>query len=307
MANAANILQLIAANWYAVLAVLLVFGFMIVVHEFGHFIVAKIAGPAMNYVAATLLFCFLTVFFGVPEPNRKLVVNDPRPGMPAALAGLRTGDRIVALEIGGKKVEGGQEIIVAIHKSEGREITLFLERDGNSFTEKVRAVKNTEKDSKGKDYWVLGFTPDFEMMFRKVPLPLAIKKGPALTWEITERHGTIVAGIFSRAIPLKTVSETVTGPIGIVRYIFRFAKEGLPNLIFLGGFLNIAIALFNLVPFPALDGGRLLFLGIAAIRRKSFDPEKEGMAHLIGFAILILLVVLISINDVGKLLRGKWF
>ena len=103
------------------------------------------------------------------------------------------------------------------------------------------------------------------------------------------------------------MNPAVTGPVGIVKTIAdvgtqsRSVSVGIWNVLSLGAFIAINLGIMNLLPIPALDGGRLVFLFLEAIRRKRIDPEKEGMVHMIGLLALMALMVVIMFNDVRKL------
>ena len=99
------------------------------------------------------------------------------------------------------------------------------------------------------------------------------------------------------------VTPEVTGPIGITQILGEAARTGLAQLFYIVGILSANLALFNLMPFPALDGSRLIFYGIEAIRGKPIDPEKEGMVHFLGFFLLMALFVFITFKDIVRLVR----
>ena len=107
----------------------------------------------------------------------------------------------------------------------------------------------------------------------------------------------IVASIFQ--VITGKVPLDITGPVGIVITIGEVARTGIVNLLWLTGLISISLGLVNLLPIPALDGGRLLFLLIEAVRGRPLDPEKEGLIHFIGFALLILLIDVYKRQDRG--------
>ena len=98
--------------------------------------------------------------------------------------------------------------------------------------------------------------------------------------------------------------KEMSGPVGIVQHIGEAAKTGILDLLSLTALITINLGVFNLLPVPALDGGRLLFLLVEAVRRKKLPPEKEGLVHFVGFALLILLMILATTNDIGKIFGG---
>ena len=98
----------------------------------------------------------------------------------------------------------------------------------------------------------------------------------------------------------KASTEGVVGPIGIVHYVGEAAKASIFSLLYLAAIISINLAIFNILPFPALDGGRILFALIELIKGKPVDPEKEGFVHFLGFVILIVLMVLVLYKDIVK-------
>jgi regulator of sigma E protease len=95
--------------------------------------------------------------------------------------------------------------------------------------------------------------------------------------------------------------DQLAGPVGAVRFLGEAGAAGAEIFIYTASALSIMIGVFNLLPLPALDGGRLLFLAVEAVRRRPVDPRREGYIHLVGFALLILLLVTLTVRDIGKL------
>ena len=106
---------------------------------------------------------------------------------------------------------------------------------------------------------------------------------------------------------ISDLKEGSSGPVGIGQMFFEMYNKGFPALIFFIAIINVLIGVFNLIPFPALDGSKILTLGIAAIIGKDFDPEKENMVHTIGFIILLAAVVFFTYNDILRLVKGISF
>ena len=96
-------------------------------------------------------------------------------------------------------------------------------------------------------------------------------------------------------------SNDLAGPIGVISEIGNQAKMGFVNLLFMLGFININLGFFNLLPIPALDGSRIVFLLIEAIRGKPIDPKKEGFIHFLGFLFLISLMLIVTYKDLIKI------
>ncbi len=235
------------------------------------------AGSVMNLLLSLLLFFIIFFFFIGVQQLDSSVIGTVLPGTPAEGAGLQDRDEITA--INGEPVEKWMEIVQSIEKHPGEEISLLAKRDG--MIKEFYLYAEADPDSgMGK----IGIAP----VIKKYQLMGALGSS-------FERFGMIIASIFQ--VITGRVPLDLTGPVGIVITIGEVARTGFVNLLWLTGLISISLGLVNLLPIPALDGGRLLFVLIEAVRGRPLDPEKEGLIHFIGFALLILLILLITYND----------
>lgn len=246
------------------------------------------AGPAMNLLLAVLLLMGTALALGVPVgvSNR---VGQLMPGWPAEAAGLRPGDAIVA--INGEPMESGQDVIDTIHRSPNTDLRLTVERDGRRFEIAVRSRLDPRQN-----IGLIGFRPE----------AVRERMGPAraLGWA-SDTVVETVRIIFTTLIGLiregGEMLDQLAGPVGAVRFLGEAGAAGAEIFIYTASALSIMIGVFNLLPLPALDGGRLIFLFVEAVRRRPVDPRREGYIHLVGFALLILLLVTLTVRDIGKL------
>jgi len=247
-----------------------------------------VAGPAMNLLLALLLLMSTALALGVPVgvSNR---VGQLMPGWPAEQVGIRPGDLIVAID--GEPMDSGQEVIDTIHSRPDQELRLTVERGGQRIEFTVRSRLDREQN-----IGLIGFRPE----------AIRERMGPsqALAWAL----GTVVETvdvIFTTLVGLfregRGVFDQLAGPVGAVRFLGEAGAAGAEIFIYTAAALSIMIGVFNLLPFPALDGGRLLFLVFEAVRRRPVDPKREGYIHLVGFALLILLLLTLTVRDIGKL------
>jgi regulator of sigma E protease len=235
------------------------------------------AGPVMNLLLSILLFFIIFYFIvGVQYLDRSTIGN-VLPGTPAESAGLQEGDEIAA--INGEPVEKWEEVVRVIEKHPGEELVLLVRRDG-MIKEFTLIAEPSPESGKGK----IGITP----LVQKYQFRRALGSS-------FEQFGMIIASIFQ--VFTGQVPLDITGPVGIVITIGAVARTGIVNLLWLTALISISLGLVNLLPIPALDGGRLLFILIEALRGRPIDPEKEGMVHFIGFALLLLLILLVTYND----------
>lgn len=282
------------------------------------------AGPLMNYISAILIFIFVGFAFGVGEMYLKPKVGKVLENSPASKIGLKEGDYITS--INGTKVTDAMEMIDLIHKYPAKSIDVTYTRDGKEYSasvetmvrefqiedeKQVDGLKVIEKD--GKKYvqmGLLGFQPDtksLDIRFKRVSAGAVFKDCFDKTWKFTISPFVAVAMICKGQVKSKEVIEGSSGPVGIGQMFFEMYNKGFPALLFFIAIINVLIGVFNLIPFPALDGSRILSLGIAQIIGKDFDPEKENMVHQIGFIILIIAVLFFTYNDIVRLIKGISF
>ncbi len=245
-----------------------------------------VAGVLMNLLLAWGLFVYLLTAQGLPEATGRAAILEVLPDSPAQKAGLRPGDLLVAVD--GVALKEAQDLNRV--KTPGAH-TLTLLRDGAEVQLPLVWAEGMER---------LGVVYRPEVVFR--PLPL----GEALAYATTRLFAllpqlvrALVGGLFGALAGQET---GVVGPVGIVAEVGRAAQDGLFRLLELTLSINLSLALFNLLPIPALDGGRIFLLVLGRFLR--MDPEREARVHLLGFLFLILLVLLITFQDLKRLFGG---
>ena len=267
------------------------------------------AGVFMNFLLAFL--AFLAVTAGTPYPLRVPVVHSLMPGYPAEAAGIQPGDRIT--NINGHGIHIYSDYMLAIDGNLDKPIDIQIMRGDV----KHNFVVTPTFDAEGERY-LIGFVWDA----RHSLLAAHDGSGEILTrasvWETMEiAYYNVFFSIKStahglgRLLTFQANPNEFAGPIAIVAMVGDIQTEsleagGIPlavlNMVSFMALLSANLGVFNLLPVPALDGGRLVFLGIEGIRRKPIAPEKEGVVHLIGFVLLMVLAVFIAYNDILKLL-----
>ncbi|MBO8127580.1 MAG: RIP metalloprotease RseP [Peptococcaceae bacterium] len=245
-----------------------------------------IAGPLMNFVLAVVLFTIIFLVQGYPSPTT--TVGQVLPDRPAFEAGLRAGDEILAVnhrEIG---PWDWNKLSKVIKDHPGEAVVLTVKRDGA-----VRDINVTPDVQNGKGF--LGIVPAFEP--RHVGLIKSLYGGAEYTVRLTGMIINYLGQMIFHQAP-----ADVGGPVRIVSEIGKVAQLGLVPLLHLAAFLSINLGLFNLLPIPALDGSRLFFLGWEGITGRPVAPEKENFIHLVGFGLLIVLMVIVTYNDIAELM-----
>lgn len=249
------------------------------------------AGPFMNFVLASLLLSGWMYYQGVPneEPVLGQVLTDCQTVVdgqqkavpcPAAAAGLRAGDRVVA--INGTGISSWADLLTLVKTSEGKPLRFRVERAGE-----VLEFTATPIFQEGR--YLVGI----QQGSKRGSLLRSIAQGPALTAAYSKVWvSSLIDSMTGRA------KVELSGPVGIVREVANQAAAGLTNLVMLTAVLSINLGLLNLLPFPALDGGRLVFMGVELVRGRRMDLQRENMAHLLGFLILIGMILVVTYGDI---------
>lgn len=241
------------------------------------------AGSVMNFLLAIVLFIIIFNVIGIPANTN--VIGDVVEGMPAAKAGLKPGDKITA--VNGQKTDTWVKLTEIIHKNAGKEIILSVKRDRENFTVPVTPVKDVESG-----VGLIGIKYSIKRFGFFHSVWLGITKAVGVLKLIIISLVQMIAG---------QAKAEVAGPVGIVRMIGQVATYGVSSILSFAAVLSLNLGLINLLPIPALDGSRLMFLGIEGIRGKKIDVEKENMVHLIGFALLLTLLIVITYHDILRI------
>jgi regulator of sigma E protease len=217
---------------------------------------------------------------------------------PAELAGIETGD--IILEINGQEIKTLEEAQQALESKLGEEVTLLLLRNDTQL-EKTLTPREEYPSNEGP----LGIQMGNIMETRAYPPWEAIPKGLGDYGQVFVGMKSGIASLFAGEEDLR---ESVVGPIGIAHMTSVIAEGGAYALIWFAAVISAILAIVNLLPIPGLDGGRIVFVAIEAIRRgKRISAKKEGLIHFIGLALLLMLMVLVSYNDVLRLISGEGF
>ncbi|MGY3713886.1 RIP metalloprotease RseP [Sutcliffiella cohnii] len=245
---------------------------------------AIFAGPMMNFVLAFIIFAFLGVVHGYPVNEAKL--GDLTPDGPALAAGFQKDDTVIA--INDTTVSTWEEIVAIIQASPSEELLFHIERNGQSMNIPV-TPKADEVD--GETRGIIGVYMPMEKSI-VTAIPRAGVETYTWTKEIIIGVGKLVTGQFS--------IDMLSGPVGIYKSTEVVAESGIFLLMRWAAVLSINLGIINLLPIPALDGGRLMFFAVEAVRGKPIDRHKEGLVHLIGFALLMLLMLVVTWNDIQR-------
>jgi regulator of sigma E protease len=256
-----------------------------------------IAGPAMNLILAAFLMAFLFSWSGVPIPisGQGVIVNTVVPGTPAAQAGLKPGD--VILRIDNHQIENTNDLQTYVRAQAGQEVALVVRRDDHVLPTPIKLIPRTDPPT---NEGPLGIGIEMPADVVRYPwyesVPLGFQYAFQIMGLMIDQLSKMLRGL---------IAPELAGPVGIASLTEQAAQTGLENVIYLAALLSVNLALINLLPFPALDGGRLLFIAIELLRGgRRVDPAKERFVHLIGMAVLLSLMLVISFFDVQRLLSG---
>lgn len=248
------------------------------------------AGPFMNFVMAVLIFIYSYAFIGIPQPMKAVVIGGVITGQPAAKAGLIENDKI--LEVNGEKVATWTEFTSIIKKSANAPLTMKLVRNNHI---KYVTVTPANMDKTGAKIGAYS-----QVRYEKQGILTSIKLGFIKTYQFT---GQLIGGL-GMLFTGEASAADLAGPVGITKMVGEAAQGGTLYLLAFTAFLSINLGILNLLPIPALDGSRMVFAAIEAIRRKPLAPEKEGFIHWLGFMFLMLLIVIVTYNDIIRLIKG---
>ena len=239
------------------------------------------AGPLMNFIFALFIFTMLFYSIGTPSTTLREVI----PGTPAEAAGVQSGDRV--LSINGEEMKDWTQVVQTIGKSQDTPLEFTIERDKAVLTKTITPIVDSETNQ-----IMVGIIPQV-----KKSLSVAVKSSFTNMVYVVREIGDFLRRLVFRQVQ----SGEVAGPIGIISMVGQATRAGWENVLFLAGLISINLGLMNLLPIPALDGSRILFLIFEFLRGKPVNPDREGMIHIVGFALLITLMLFVTYQDIVRL------
>lgn len=270
------------------------------------------AGVTMNFLLAIVVFSFVYAQTGIPTQTEKIRILATVPGSPAAESGLAEND--IILKANGQTLASTQQFTDLARQKAGQEMELEVKREkdnpclkpaekqivcrGGNLVLKV-TPRGNPPSGEGPFGVVISnvemkFYPPWEMPIRSAYEGLKESFG----WSklIISSLGTMVIQLFAGEVP-----KDVAGPVGIFQLTGQVARIGLLPIMQFLGILSINLAIINILPFPALDGGRLLFMVIEAVSGRKVKAKVEASAHQIGMVLLLTLIILVTLNDLKRI------
>jgi regulator of sigma E protease len=269
-------------------------------------LIVLLAGVVMNFILAGALF---SIVVAMPQlaPRGGLVIEQIQASSPAETAGLQPGDVILSAD--GQTFTIPSDLTAYVRGQAEREVVLGIRRDGA--IEQIAVTPRPVTDAEAnRGIGAVGFSWRPE---RLVELPPAAQNpleaaaigfgtdgAAGLAWQLPGALADAIGGLLG----LNPDAGQAVGPIGIAEQTGRVLEGPLVGTLYFVGILSINLAVLNVLPFPPLDGGRIAVVLVEAVRRRRMPAEREALIYLTGFMVLIALVILISIQDVQRLIEG---
>jgi regulator of sigma E protease len=253
------------------------------------------AGPVANFVLAIAIFA--GIFMTVGKQTTSARVDTVQAGSAAQAAGFKPGDLV--LMINGEKIESFSDMQRIVSISAGAPLTVEVERDNAQVTLKAVPQLKEIKDNFGNVHrlGVLGISRSMapgDIKTERAPPLRAIVMGAQETWFVVDRTMSYISGVFTG----REAADQLGGPIRIAQVSGQVATAGFAPLIHLTAVLSVSIGLLNLFPIPLLDGGHLLFYAIETIRGRPLSERAQELGFRIGLAIVLMLMIFATFNDI---------
>lgn len=246
---------------------------------------AIFAGPLFNFILAFFIFLIIGLIQGIP--SEEPIIAEVMDNSVASSAGLVAGDKVV--KVNGQSISTWEELSEQIVDNPNKPVTFEVEREAGN--EIIELTPNAVEQEVGPPYGQIGVMRSIE----KNPLQ-AVVYGVEETYNMVVTIGTLVGQLVTGQLSI----EALSGPVGIYKTTENVVTFGFYNILYFAAMLSVNLGIMNLLPLPALDGGRLLFFAVEAVRGKPVDRQKEGMVHFVGILLLMILMVVVTWNDIQR-------
>jgi regulator of sigma E protease len=255
-----------------------------------------VAGPIANFVVCFLILFLAAITFGIDTGAATTRIGLVQSGTPGALAGLEPGDSIDAID--GVRFSNGDTLLKKIQASAGVPLKVEFSHQGVRRTAVIvpKAVDIGNKKMVGQ----IGFQRVFA--FQRVNPIEAVTLSGYGTWRLIALTFDGLAKLITNP---RVSAANVGGPIAMGRAASAFQDLGWASYLQYAAMLSVALGFFNLLPIPALDGGRAMFILVEMLRGRPVDPEREALVHFAGFAVLMVLIIFVAFHDVANIVSGK--
>jgi regulator of sigma E protease len=260
------------------------------------------AGVLMNFILGIVAFSITYSFSGIPKDTNQVKVIEISQNSPSQIAGVLVGD--IVKKVDGKEIYKTDEFISIVNEKLGKKVTLEIERTLGQ-VKSIKKITMTPRENPPQNEGPLGvvitstelyYPPIWQRPF--VGIYYGLKEAIYWGYTIIQAFYSMIIGLFSGKVP-----GDVSGPVGIFAITTEAAKYGILSLINFIGIFSINLAILNIMPFPALDGGRVLFIIIEKIIGKKVLPKIENLAHSIGMILLLTLLAVLTARDIKRLVE----
>lgn len=261
------------------------------------------AGVLMNFILGIFAFSITYSFSGIPKDTGSVKIVEIVQGSPAQVAGILVGD--VVKKVDEENVSDISGFTALVNEKVDKKVLLEIERTlgGNKETKKIRMVPRANPPENEGPLGVIITSTEmyYPPLWQRPFVGIYYGFKEAIFWGVTIAQGLyiMIIGLFSGKVP-----QDVSGPVGIFAITSEAAKYGILSLINFIGIFSVNLAILNILPFPALDGGRVLFIAIEAIFGKKVLPKIENLAHTIGMVILLILLIALTTRDIQRLIAA---
>jgi len=258
-----------------------------------------LAGPLMNFITAMLVFIGVLWLHGrdVIDPEH-VVVGPVVEGGPAEGIGIKRGDVIVAIDH--ERVSTFQDMASMIHVRPGDSLEVTWSRNGDAYSAKLRTMIDTLPTEAGTDTIIGMIGIGMGYVTEPVGFGAAISGGIKQTFEVCGAMFQFLGRLITGQVSIKMVS----GPVGIAQIAGQVAQEGWFVLLNFMAVLSLNLAILNILPIPVLDGGHMVFLAAEKLRGRPLSLRQRAIAQQVGLALLLLLIVTVTYNDILRFISG---
>lgn len=249
-----------------------------------------IAGVTMNFILAFILFLMQGLIWG--SSNQLSYIGLVTENSAIHTAGIVEGDKVIS--INGMKTDTWDKIQIALTLKNNKDSYDFIIKKEDGSVKKYQVTPTIEKNEDGEEIKIFGFGAGNTL---NKGLFNSIKYAFIKIYSVITSMGLIVIKLFSGSLGLNSLS----GPVGMYTVVGESAKLGVQNLLYLTAYLSVNLGFINILPFPAFDGGRVIFVIIEKIKGKPVDPKVENIFHTIGFILLMILMIVVTYQDIIRL------
>ncbi len=254
-------------------------------------------GPVFNLIFAILLFFFIVLVAGLPQPVETTTISGVGPDSPAAAAGILPNDTITAID--GQETKRWEDVSTLIKNSGGRQVILTIRRDGSTVEVPVQPRMEESKNIFGEvvgERYMVGIARSEEVTYEKVGFLTALEAGISQTWSWMYLTVMGLVKIIQKVVP----ASELGGPILIAKIAGERMEAGWVSFLYFMAVLSVNLGILNLLPIPILDGGHLVYFTVEGILRKPLNPKIIEILQQVGLVLLVTLMVFVFYNDLMR-------